>query len=213
MPAIKLDVYNQKGEKTGQLDLPAEIFDVKFNPDLVHQVVVSQMSNRRQISAHTKDRSEVRGGGKKPWAQKGTGRARHGSIRSPLWPGGGITFGPRKEKNFKRTIPEKMRKKALFMVLSQKLKDKEIVILDELKLDKIKTKEIVEILKKLKLANVLIALPEMDKNVILSARNIPEITTIQARELNSLDILNYKYLILPEKSIKIIKDTFLKIKN
>lgn len=210
MPVIKVDAYNQKGEKTGQADLPAEIFNVKFSPDLVHQVVVSQMANRRQVSAHTKDRSEVRGGGRKPWRQKGTGRARHGSIRSPLWPGGGITFGPRKEKNLKKIIPAKMRKKALFMVLSQKLRDKEIIFLDELKIDKIKTKEILEILKKLKLSNVLIALPEMDEKIILSARNIPQAETIQARELNSLDVLNYKYLIMPEKSIKILKETFLK---
>lgn len=210
MPVIKLDTYNQKGEKTGQTDLPAEIFNVKFSPDLVHQVVVSQMANRRQVSAHTKDRSEVRGGGRKPWRQKGTGRARHGSIRSPLWPGGGITFGPRKEKKLKKIIPAKMRKKALLMVLSQKLRDKEIIVLDELKIDKIKTKEILEILKKLKLSSALIVLPEMDKKIILSARNIPQAETIQTRELNSLDVLNYKYLIIPEKSIKILKETFLK---
>ena len=208
---MKVDIYNQKGEKTGQIELAKEIFEVPMNPDLVHQVVVSQMANRRQVSAHTKDRSEVRGGGRKPWRQKGTGRARHGSIRSTLWPGGCITFGPRKEKKIKKTIPAKMKRKALLMVLSQKLKDKEIVILDELKLDKIKTKDMLEVLKKLKLNNILIALPGLDKNIILSAKNVPQVRVMQARELNCLDILNSKYLLLIKESIKIIKDTFKKL--
>ncbi len=207
---MKIDIYNQKGEKTGQTELPKEIFEVPMNSDLVHQVIVSQMANQRQGGAKAKDRSEVRGGGRKPWRQKGTGRARHGSIRSPLWMGGGVTFGPVKERNFKRVIPKKMRRKALFMVLSQKVRDKELVVLDQMKLEEIKTKHMAEIIKKLKLTKALIALSRIDKYLILSTRNIPDISAIQARELNCLDVLKYKYLVMPEESIKIIKETFLK---
>jgi large subunit ribosomal protein L4 len=207
-----VNTYNQNGEKIGQTRLPKEIFDVKINPDLVHQVVVSQMANRRKVIAHTKDRGEVRGGGRKPWRQKGTGRARHGSIRSPLWRGGGVTFGPRKEKVFKKEIPKKMRRKALFMVLSGKAKNNLLILLDKLKIEKPKTKLMVEILKKLpsKDESALIALPELDKNLILAARNLPEVETIQAKDLNVLDLLSFKYLIMPKESIKVIKETFLK---
>src|SRR3989344_4067362 len=126
---MKVDLYNQNGEVAGSVNLPKEIFEVKFNADLVHQIAVSQMANKRQVSAHTKIRSEVRGGGKKPWRQKGTGRARHGSIRSPLWRGGGITFGPRNDKVYEKDIPKKMRRKALLMALSQKAKNSQLVVL------------------------------------------------------------------------------------
>ncbi len=181
-----------------------------MNSDLVHQVVISQMANRRQVIAHTKDRSEKRGGGRKPWRQKGTGRARVGSIRSPIWRGGGVTFGPRNERVFKKTIPRKMRRKALLMVLSAKAKEKMLIVLDELKLDKAKTKPMAGILEKLPVQgkSCLIALPIIDKNIILSAKNIPKIETIQAKDLNPLDLLNFKYLLIPKESIKVIKETF-----
>jgi large subunit ribosomal protein L4 len=214
-----VDTYNQEGKKIGQVRLPKEIFDVKINPDLVHQVVVSQMANRRKVIAHTKNRAEARGGGKKPWRQKGTGRARHGSIRSPLWKGGGVTFGPRKEKVFKKIIPKKMRRKALFMALSGKVKNNLLILLDKLGIEKPKTKEISEIIKNLKLkifrqaqdkGSILIVLSKMDRNLILAVRNIPNLEIIQAKDLNCLDLLSFKYLILPKESIKIIKDTFLK---
>jgi len=209
---MKITIYNQQGKETDTILLPKEIFDVKINPDLVHQVVVSQMANRRMVIAHTKTRAEVRGGGRKPWRQKGTGRARAGSIRSPLWRGGGVTFGPSKERIFKKKIPKKMRKKALFMVLSGKVKNNLLILLDKLKTEQAKTKWMVEILKKLpcKGESTLIALPEYDKNIILAARNLPEVDTIWARNLNSLDLLNFKYLIMPKEAVKIIKETFLK---
>jgi len=209
---MKIDTYNQNGEKTGQTLLPKEIFDVPVNSDLVWQVVVSQAANKRLPWAHTKDRSEVSGGGRKPWAQKGLGRARHGSIRSPLWRHGGITFGPRKEKIFKKKIPKKMKRKALFMVLSQKSKDDELILVDKLKVEKPKTKKFFEILKKLPLKkiNALVALSRLDQNFILAARNIPEVQTILAKDLNCLDLLSFKYLIMPKDSIKVIKETFLK---
>ena len=209
---MKYNIYNQEGKEIGQTLLPKEIFGLKTNPDLVHQVVVSQMANRRQVIAHTKDRGEVRGGGRKPWRQKGTGRARHGSIRSPLWRGGGVTFGPTKERVFKKKIPEKMRRLALFMALSGKVKNNLLILLDKLKVEKAKTKLMAEILKKLpcKEKSSLIALPEIDKNLILATRNIPKIETIQAKDLNCLDLLSFKYLIMPKESIKVIKETFIK---
>lgn len=207
-----VNTYNTKGEKITQTKLPKEIFEVPVNSDLIHQVVVSQMARKKQVTAHTKTRGDVRGGGKKPWRQKGTGRARHGSIRSPIWRGGGVTFGPRKDKVFKKRIPKKMKRKALFMVLSSKVKDDSLILLDELKIEEAKTKLILEILKKLPLKNKssLIALSEMDKNLILAIRNIPKIKTIQVRDLNALDLLSFKYLIMSKESIKVLKETFLK---
>lgn len=212
-----VDTYNQKGEKIGQTRLPEEIFNLKINPDLVYQVVVSQLANRRKVIAHTKTRAEVRGGGRKPWPQKETGRARHGSIRSPLWRGGGVTFGPSKERVFKKTIPKKMRRKALFMVLSGKVKNNLLILLDELKIEEPKTKLMAKIIENLKSkienfkkGSILIALPKIDKNLILAARNLPEVETIQAKDLNALDLLSFRYLIMPKEAIKVIKETFLK---
>ncbi len=213
---MKINVYNQEGKEVGQTLLPKEIFDVKMNPDLVYQVVVSQMANRRKVIAHTKNRGEVRGGGKKPWRQKGTGRARHASIRSPLWRHGGITFGPTKEKVFKKQIPKKMKRLALFMALSEKVKNNLLILLDKLKIEQPKTKftaQVVENLKSkienFKKGSILIALPELDKNIILAARNLPDVKTIQAKDLNCLDLLSLKYLIMPKDSVKVIKETFL----
>ena len=209
---MKVAVYNQEGKEIGQTLLPKEIFDLKVNPDLIHQVVTSQTANRRRVLAHTKGRGEVRGGGRKPWRQKGTGRARHGSIRSPLWKGGGVTFGPTKERNFKKKIPLKIKRKALFMVLTEKAKNNFLIVLEKLKLEKIKTKEMAATLKNFPCKNksCLIVLPEVNKNIVLSVRNLPRTGTMEARNLNCLDLLSFQYLLLPKDSIKIIKDNFLK---
>ena len=209
---MKYEVLDQKGKKVGEESLPKEIFNKKLNTDLIYQVITSQMANKRRSIAHTKDRGEVRGGGRKPWRQKGLGRARHGSIRSPIWIGGGVTFGPRKEKNFEKKIPKKMKRSALFMLLSDKAKRKFLIILDQLKLEEAKTKKVVEIFDKLpsKKKKALLALPEIDKKIILAARNIPYIEVIQARDLNCLKLSSFKYLIMPKKSIEIISKTFLK---
>lgn len=209
---MKIKVYNQEGKEAGEISLPKEIFEVPMNPDLVHQVATSQMSNRRKTTARVKDRSEVRGGGRKPWRQKGTGRARHGSSRSPIWRGGGITFGPTQERTFKKRVPRKMRRKALLMVLSSKAKDKSLIVLDQLKLDKVKTKLIVQVLNNLpsKDQSSLVILPKLEKELVLAARNIPEVGTTEAKDLNVLDLLSFKYLIILKDSIKVIKDTFLK---
>ena len=209
---MKINVYNQKGEDINKLEIPDEIFGLEANLDLLHQVVISQMSNRRQVSAHTKDRSDVSGGGKKPWRQKGTGRARHGSIRSPLWRGGGVTFGPRSDRNYKKMIPVTMRRKALFMALSSKAKDGEIIIVDDLSAKDHKTKTIKSILNNLPFAEKtgLLILPAVDKNIIFGARNIPKTETLQAKNLTALDVLSFKRLIMSPESIVKIKETFLK---
>lgn len=202
--------YNQNGKEIGKTQLPSEIFEVKLNSDLVHQVAVSQMANRRQVIAHTKGRGEVRGGGRKPWRQKGTGRARAGSIRSPIWKGGGVTFGPSKERVFKKKIPNKMRRKALFMVLSEKAKNNLLILLDKIEIKEPKTKLIAELIGKLpsKGKSSLIALPGLDRNLILAARNLPRVETRQAKDLNVFDLLSFQYLLMPKESLKVIRDTF-----
>lgn len=209
---MKIDVYNQEGKVVGDAALPKDIFDVKLNTDLVHQVAVSMFSNKRQSLAHAKTRAEVRGGGKKPWRQKGTGRARHGSIRSPLWKGGGVTFGPRNEKVFEKDIPKKMRRKALLMVLSEKARGSHIVVLDKLEFEKAKTKNMAAALSKLpcKEQSTLIILPDYDKSLFLAARNIKKIKVEEARNLNVLELLNYKYLMMLKATIKTIEKTFIK---
>jgi large subunit ribosomal protein L4 len=213
---MRVNLYNQKGEKIGQTLLPKEIFEVKTNRDLVHQVIVSQMANKRRGTAHTKTRAEVKGGGRKPWRQKGTGRARHSSIRSPIWKGGGVTFGPRKEKNYTKRIPKKMKRKALFMILSEKAKEKMILVLDKLSVPEPKTKLMAQTIDKLRKikgferGNMLIALDQKDDKVIRSARNITRLKVMQAKDLNPLDLVSVKYIVLPKESIKVIKETFLK---
>jgi len=211
---MKIDLYNQEGKVTGSMTLPKEIFDVEFNADLVHQIMVSLSASKRQISAHAKIRSEVRGGGIKPRPQKGSGRSRHGSIRSPLWKGGGVTHGPRNDRIFAKEMPKKMRRKALLMVLSEKARNNQLVVLDDIKLAKGKTKEMALVLKSLPCANVrtLIALPNYDKTIFLAARNINKTTADDARNLNVLDLLNSKYLLLTKESIKAIENTFVKDK-
>ncbi len=205
---MKTDLYNMKGEKTGDVTLPKEVFGVEANPDLIYQVMRMQMLSRRQNTADTKDRSEARGGGRKPWRQKGTGRARHGSRRSPIWKGGGVTFGPTNERNYKKKINKKVKRAAVCMVLSAKKEKDFIFFVSDLNVKEPKTKEMREFLKKTFCdKSTLVVLPEMDKNIILSLRNIENVDTIQAKDVNALDLLSYKYLIIPEKSIKVIKET------
>ena len=206
---MKVDVYNQKGEAIGATELPKSIFDVKMNADLVHQVFISHTANQRQNSAHTKNRGEVRGGGRKPWRQKGTGRARHGSTRSPIWVGGGVSGGPRNEKNWEREIPKKMKKKALLMVLSEKAKNNLLVILDDLQMEKPRTKEFAGLMNKLpaKSAKRLV-LNSDGNNIFLSARNIAKTQVLETRNLNVVDLLNNKFVIVTKKGIKEIESTF-----
>lgn len=201
-------IYNQKGEETGKIKLSDAIFGLPWNDDLVHQVIVSMQANKRVVVAHAKGRGEVSGGGKKPWRQKGTGRARHGSTRSPIWVGGGVTHGPTKEKVYSKKINKKMKKKAFYTILSQKLKDNEILFLDKIELNQPKTKQANEILKSIskisgfeKLAGkkknkAILAIPQKDALLTRGFKNIPGMQTAEARNLNPLDILTYKYLII-----------------
>lgn len=206
--ALSVPLYNQSGKSSGSVSLPEAIFGLKWNADLVHQVAVSMMANMRAGTAHTKDRSEVSGGGKKPWRQKGTGRARHGSSRSPIWIHGGITFGPRNEKDYSKKINKKMRAKALFVALSRRMHDNQILVLDAITLGAIKTKDAAEILKNLsnidgfnkltskKTTTALIALPEKNEMLEKSFANLPGVTTKLAKDLNVLDVMKSGHLIL-----------------
>lgn len=213
---MKATVYNQSGKESGKVDLPESVFGLPWNADLVHQVVVSQQSNARTPVAHTKDRSEVRGGGKKPWKQKGTGRARHGSRRSPIWVGGGVTFGPRNEKDYSKKINKKMRAKALYTVLSKKLKDGEILFVDTLSFGKPRTVQAKEVISALgavkgygklitkKKNTALFTLPAPDENIIKSFRNFGNVHVEEVRNLNPVTALTYKYLIITKPNNAIL---------
>jgi len=211
---MEAKIYNQKGTVAGEIILPAKVFAAKWRSDLVHQVVEGMRSNKRAGTADTKDRGEVRGGGRKPWKQKGTGRARHGSSRSPIWVGGGVTHGPLAEKNYKRKISKKMRAQALFSVLSKKLKDNEILFVDSLEMSKINTKGAVEVINNLtkagnfkniktKKPKILMALYEHNEKTEKSFRNISILDTVFLKNINPLGVLNYKYLMVekPTESV------------
>ncbi len=196
--------------KTVKADLPKEIFEVPMNADLVHQVIVSQTGNRRRVIAHAKGRAEVSGGGIKPWKQKGTGRARSGSNTSSIWVGGGVSHGPTKDRNFKRVLPKNIKRKALFVALSDKAREGFLVVAETIALKEAKTKEARNLLKNIGITqSCLIVLPKMDKNTILAMRNLPKISTIQAKDLNCLDVVSSKYLLTDKEGIEEIKKTFL----
>ncbi len=201
---LKVKVYNMNGEAVGEEKLDAALFEVAAEGGLIHQAVVAQMANRRQVLAHTKNRGEVRGGGIKPWRQKGTGRARQGSIRSPLWVGGGVVFGPRNDRNFKQKINKKMKRKALLMCLSDRAKEEKIVLLDKLELENFSTKKFLDIVNKLpnKGKKTLLVLSDNNKKIIKSAANLPEVKTIEHANLNVIDVLNNDYLMLPVVTLK-----------
>jgi large subunit ribosomal protein L4 len=207
---MKQAVLNTTGEKAGELELPEKVFGMTWNPDLVHQVAVIQQGNRRQVSAKVKDRGEVRGGGKKPWRQKGTGRARHGSSRSPIWTGGGVTHGPTTERNYKRKLNVKMRRKALLSALSEKFRQQQVIILDSLSSKEGKTKELATIFQGLPLEgkSTLLVLATLNQNLIRACRNIPYVRTIQAREMNLLDVMTTTYIVFEKESLSIVEKTF-----
>lgn len=208
MPQVKL--YNQEGAVVGTTELSEELFGVKANDAVIRRAVEAQEHNSRAVVAHTKTRSEVRGGGKKPWRQKGTGRARHGSIRSPIWVGGGVAFGPRNDRNFSIRINKKERRKAMLMMLSAKVSDDKLLVLEKLELPAIKTKQLAGILAKLPSKNkrTLLVQGSPKDTIVKSARNIPRVTTIAANSLNVIDILRNDYLLLPQETVGIIEKTF-----
>ena len=218
---METKVYNQKGKSVGAYELPARIFEVPANLDVIHRALIAQLSNQRQPVAHTKTRGEVRGGGIKPWRQKGTGRARHGSIRSPIWAGGGVTFGPRSDRSYKIKINKKEKQKALFMVLSSKVKDAEMALVENLSLSEPKTKTMSEVLKAVfsgafkaeRLKKTLIVVSKNDNNAELSARNLPVVKAVKADSLNIYDLLSHKYLIMSQEAAAVIDQTYKKTRN
>ncbi|MDB5239253.1 MAG: ribosomal protein large subunit ribosomal protein [Candidatus Parcubacteria bacterium] len=209
-------IYNQQGQSAGKITLPKGIFDLNWNADLVHEIIRLMNSNSRSPVAHAKTRGEVRGGGKKPWQQKGTGRARHGSSRSPIWVGGGTTHGPRNEKNFERKINKKARSKALLTILSRKFKDGEVLFIDSFSFNAPKAKEAKTILtslskikgyEKLATKKVNTAMITMDKksdSVSKSFRNFGNISVEEFRNINPVSLMNHTYLIIsnPAESLK-----------
>lgn len=213
---LSATLYNQKGKDAGKISIPGNIFGLAWNGDLVHQVIVGMQSNMRAGTAHTKDRGEVSGGGKKPWKQKGTGRARHGSNRSPIWVGGGTTFGPRNEKDYSKKINKKMRVKALFTVLSKRFVDSQILFVDNILLGEIKTKDASSVMSTLakiegfervdtkKKTGVLMVVPEKEEILVKSFANLPGVTVITASELNALNASTFNTIVVvnPEDSIK-----------
>jgi len=206
---MKYTVYNLKGDKIKEVNLPEDIFGLSANDALLHQVYVSQYANQRQVLAHTKDRSERAGSGKKPWKQKGTGRARVGSVRTPVWRKGGIVFGPTKDRNFKKDVPKKMNKKALAIALSGKVRDKELFLVESLKMSAVKTKMMKEALERLKINKTgLIAFSKDEKPAMRASRNLPKIDNIDVINLNVFDILNHKYLILSEEGVRILEQKY-----
>lgn len=199
-----IDIYNQQNKKIETIDLPDNVFKIKWNPDLVWQTAMVMNANSRQVVAHTKGRGEVRGGGKKPWRQKGTGRARAGSIRSPLWKGGGVTFGPTKERNFKRKINKKMKRLALLSLISKKIKDSELKIIDNLDIKSFKTKEAVKIINNIfpERKSLIVVSEKDDSNLKRAFRNIEKIKYLSVNLLNVIDLLNHKYILIEKEAIK-----------
>lgn len=204
----KVDLLNTQGEKIGEVELSDEIFGTEIRHDVMHRAVVNYLANQRLGTASTLTRAEVSGGGRKPWRQKGTGRARHGSIRSPLWRKGGITFGP-KQRSFKYSLPKKIKRLALKSALSAKVADSELIVLDQLKFDTPKTKEMIKVLQNLKVqTKALIVLVEKDKGVEKSASNIPGVMTTYVNTLNVYDILNHDNLILTKEALERLEEVY-----
>lgn len=199
MPKVAL--YNMEGKQIGDIELNEAIFGAKINEALMHQVVVNQLANRRQGTAATKTRSFVRGGGRKPWRQKGTGRARVGSIRSPLWVGGGVTFGPA-PRNYSYRIPKKARRQALKSALSAKVRDGNLIVLDQLTIEQPKTKLMVNVLKVLNAEKKpLIVIGDWDTNIELATRNIPKALLLKSSGLNVYDVLNHDQVIFTKDAL------------
>ena len=204
----KVDVYDIKGKKVSDIQLADSVFGIEPNENIVHAVLVNYLANQRQGTQSTKTRAEVRGGGRKPWRQKGTGRARQGSIRAPQWVKGGIALGP-KPRSYKYTVNKKERRLAIKSILSSKVLEKELTVVDKLEIKEIKTKTMVKALTDLKVeGKTLIVLPENNQNVLMSSRNIEGVKTITANNINVFDLLKYTNLILPVDTVKKLEEVY-----
>ena len=207
---MKVDLFKQSGEKSGSLELPKEIFEVDYNEELIHQALVRQLANKRVAIAHTKTRGEVRGGGRKPFKQKGTGNARQGSTRSPNLRGGGVVFGPRNNRNFEKDMPKKQRRKALFSALSEKARNNEVIGLESYEAKEPKAKDFAAMLKKLEIErNALVVIPGKNEIIQKSSSNLANAKTIQAAYLNIHDLQKYRKVIFLKDSVDKMKELFL----
>jgi len=205
MPVVA--VYNTAGEQVGEIELSDAVFGVPVHESVLHDMVVKHLAGRRTGTHDTKTRSEVRGGGRKPWRQKGTGRARHGTIRSPIWRGGGIVFGPH-PRDYSYSLPQKVRRLALKSALSSKVNEGEIVVLDELKLDRPRTKDMIKILENFDIDSALLVTAEKDINVEKSARNIPGIKLVGVQGLNVYDLLAHSNLIITKDAVSRVEEVY-----
>ena len=200
-------VYNMEGNEVGTLELNDAVFGVEMNEHLVHMAVVSQLANKRQGTQKAKTRSEVSGGGRKPWRQKGTGHARQGSTRAPQWTGGGVVFAP-VPRDYTIRLNKKERRAALRIALTSRVNDNKFVVVDELKFDAIKTKNFVNVMKNLKVAKALVVLDSNDQNVILSARNVENVKTAQVNTINVYDILKYNTVVATKAAVAAIEEVY-----
>lgn len=204
----KVNVYNMLGEQVGEIDLMDEVFGAEVNEHVLYEVVKNQLANKRQGTQSAKTRAEVRGGGRKPWKQKGTGRARQGSIRAPQWTGGGVVFAP-KPRDYSYSVPKKVRRLAMKSALSSKVQNGEIIVLDELNLNEPKTKEMIAILNNVKAGRkALIVMNEKNENVMKSARNIPNVETTLVSTLNVYDILKYDSFIITKDAVSKVEEVY-----
>ena len=200
-------VYNMEGKEVDKIELNDSIFGVEINERLVHMAVLQQLANNRQGTQKAKTRSEVRGGGRKPWRQKGTGHARQGSTRSPQWTGGGVVFAPT-PRDYSFKLNKKEKRAALKSALTSRVVENKFVVVDELKLDEIKTKKFVEVLKNLNVEKALVVLNDMDEKVIASAANIPTVKTTQTNELNVFDVLKYDTVVVTKAAVATIEEVY-----
>ena len=203
----KVAVYNMEGKEVDSIELNDSIFGVEINEHLVHMAVLQQLANNRQGTQKAKTRSEVRGGGRKPWRQKGTGHARQGSTRAPQWTGGGVVFAP-KPRDYSFKMNKKEKRIALLSALSSKVAESKIVVLDEFKLDEIKTKKFVEVMNNLKVENALVVLEGENKNVVLSGRNIPTVKVSATNEINTYDVLKYETLVVTKAAVEKLEEVY-----
>lgn len=206
---MKTKLYSQSGQVIGDVELDAKVFGVTPQAGLIEQAIVTHLANRRVAIAHTQTKGEVRGGGKKPWKQKGTGRARHGSIRSPQWKGGGVIFGPRKNRNFSLKMNIAAKRKALLMSLSDKAMSDRLTVVD--KLEAAKTKEFAKVLKSVpSQPKTLVILPTSDLGLVKAGRNIPGVSFIRADSLNTYDVVNAGQLLVLQPALTVIRSTYAK---
>ena len=202
-----VSVYNIEGKEVGSIELNDEVFGVEVNEHLVHMAVVNQLANNRQGTQSAKTRSEVSGGGRKPWRQKGTGHARQGSTRAPQWTGGGIVFAP-KPRDYSFKMNKKEKRIALLSALSSKVADNKIVVLDAFNLDEVKTKKFAEVMSNLKVDKALVVIEGENKNVVLSGRNIPTVKVSATNEINTYDVLKYETLVVTKAAVEKLEEVY-----